>query len=96
MTSMSWTSPTDIKAKLQRLWDNGRLLTVKNTADPLYPISIALNHPGPQDVSHRFEEARIWVRELEEGAKPVKGYGYEIVWTEINNRHIGKNSLPTS
>ncbi len=93
---MPWTTPSDIQAKVRRLWESGRWLAANLKGEPLFPISFSLAHPGPEDLSSRFEEARRWIQELEAGAKATRGFGYEIVSTEINNRHIGKNSLPTS
>lgn len=93
---MAWTSPADIQAKVRRLWDNGRLLAAGLKDEPLFPLSFSLAHPGPEDLSNRFEDARRWIQELEAGARAAKGFGYEIVRTEINNRRIGRNILPTS
>src|SRR5471030_2597533 len=41
-----------------------------------------------------FNEARRWIRALEEGARPALGYGYDIVWRDINHRQLGRNRLP--
>ncbi|MDQ3001361.1 MAG: DUF2220 family protein [Fibrobacterota bacterium] len=72
------------------------MLAASLKGEPLFPISFSLAHPGPEDLSNRFEEARRWIQELEAGARAAKGFGYDIVSTEINNRRIGRNSLPTS
>lgn len=93
---MSWTTPADIRAKVSRWWECGRLLSATLGDEPLFPASISLSHPGSEDLSRLFEASRRWVRELEEGAKAARGHGYDIVFTEINNRHIGRNQLPTS
>lgn len=93
---MAWTTPADIEAKVRRLWDSGRLLAAHLKDEPRFPISFSLAHPDPEDLSNRFDEARRWIQELEEGSKAAKGYGYEVISTEINNRRIGRNSLPTS
>ena len=93
---MAWTTSSDIQTKVRRLWESGRWLIAGLKGESLFPVSLSLAHPGPEDLSSRFEEARRWIQELEAGAKPAKGFGYDIVSTEINNRRIGKNSLPTS
>ena len=93
---MAWTTPTDVQAKVRRLWDSGRLLAADLKGEPLFPVSFSLAHPGPEDVSERFEEVRRWIRDLEGGARDAKGFGYDIVSVEINNRRIGKNHLPAS
>lgn len=93
---MPWTTPADIQAKVRRLWESGRWLTASLKGGSLFPVSFSLAHPGPEDLSNRFEEARRWIQDLEAGAKPAKGFGYDIVSTEINNRRIGRNNVPTS
>src|SRR5690606_21566520 len=82
--------------KVSRLWDNGRLLAAGLKDESLFPLSFSLAHPSADDLSGRFEESRRWIRELETGAKTATGFGYEILRTEINNRRIGRNDLPTS
>jgi hypothetical protein len=37
---------------------------------------------------------RAWIRALEEGARPARGFGYEILWEESNNRQLGRNRTP--
>lgn len=96
LTAMHWTTPSDIQAKVRRLWESGRLLAAGLKGELLFPVSFSLAHPGSDDLSNRFEDARRWIQDLEAGAKFVKGFGYDIVSTEINNRRIGRNSLPTS
>lgn len=93
---MPWTTPADIQAKLERQWDKGRLLTASLQGETPFPLSMALSHPGAEELSERFDEVRQWILALESGSRKVRGFGYEIVWTETNNRRIGKNSLPTS
>lgn len=93
---MRWTPPSGIQAKVRRLWESGRWLTAGLKGEPLFPVSFSLAHPSPEDLSDRFEAAQRWIQELEAGAKTAKGFGYDIVSTEINNRRIGRNNVPTS
>ncbi len=96
LTKVTWTTPADIQAKVRRLWVSGRLLAASLVGESIFPLSISLSHPGSDDLSNRFEDARRWIQDLEAGAKAAKGFGYDIISTEINNRRIGRNSLPTS
>lgn len=93
---MPWTTPSDILAKVRRSWESGRWLASGLKGETLFPISISLAHPSPEDLSNRFADAQRWIQELEAGAKSAKGFGYVIVSTEINNRRIGRNNVPTS
>ena len=31
---------------------------------------------------------------LQEGSKQRRGFGYDIIWTEINHRQLGRNQMP--
>ncbi len=44
--------------------------------------------------AQHFEEARTWIRTLEEGARERRGFGYDVEWTEINHRQLGRNRVP--
>ena len=64
-----WTRPEDVRAKVQRLWDTGRLLACALTGEELFPLRLPLRRPkGPALAAH-FEAARAWVRALEEYVK---------------------------
>jgi hypothetical protein len=87
---MTWTTPDELRAQLQRCWDRGELLSpVERT--PSFPMALRLRRPTPRDLSERFEEVRVWIRTLEAGAVA----GYEIVWSEINHRQLGPNRVPS-
>ena len=90
MTASPWTSPHDIQAQLQRLWDDGRLLSARLNGDPLFPFELGVRQPNAATLVAQFDDVRRWIRALEEGA----GRGYEIVWRDINHRQLGRNRLP--
>jgi hypothetical protein len=94
MTAMSWTTPDEIKAQVQRLWDQGRLLAASITGDPLFPLQLRLRRPGARDLSDRFDAVRAWIKRLDEDARPNRGFGYEIDWGEVNHRQLGRNRVP--
>jgi hypothetical protein len=91
---MSWTTPDDIRAKVQRLWDGGQILAADIKGEPLFPLALRLRRPGSCDLSDRFDAVRGWIKRLDEGAKPSRGFGYEIVWEEVNHRQLGRNRVP--
>ena len=45
-------------------------------------------------MGQRFDEVRAWIRNLEEGSRTTRGFGYEIEWIEINHRQLGRNRIP--
>lgn len=97
MSVPTWTTPEQIRAQVQRVWDDGRLLAARLDADAdaaLFPMTLNLRQPTANALSEQFDAVRHWIRQLEEGGKPVKANGYEIVWREINHRQLGRNKLP--
>lgn len=94
MSRSAWTTPEHIRAQLQRLWDDGRLLAARLEGPSLFPLTLNVRPPAASSLSDQFDEVRRWIRQLEDGAKPVKSHGYEIVWREINHRQLGRNKLP--
>ena len=93
---MAWTTPDDVRAQVQRLWDRGRILAARLGAEPLFPLALRLSRPEVRELSDRFAEARDWIRTLEEGSKKATGVGYEIVYAEVNHRQLGLNRVPQS
>lgn len=91
---MGWTTPDDVRTQIQRLWDRGQILAARLSRQPLFPWSARLARPGPRELSQRFEEARAWVRALEDGSRRVLGHGYDVVYAEVNLRELGKNRVP--
>lgn len=94
MSALPWTTPDNIQAQLQRLWSDGRLLAARCNGAALFPLELGVRQPNAATLMEQFDNVRHWIRQLEEGSKPVKGYGYEIVWRDINHRQLGRNRLP--
>ncbi len=93
---MAWTTPDDVRAQIQRLWDRGHILAARLGGEPLFPCAVRLKRPQVRELSDRFADARAWIRTLEEGSKSAVGAGYEVVYTEVNHRQLGTNRVPQS
>ena len=103
---MSWTTPADFRAQVQKHWDNGRLLrdavgasggSHELETDRLsFPLTLRLRGPTPRELATRHDEVRAWIRELEAASRAALGCGYDIVWSETSNRVIGRNRIPGS
>jgi hypothetical protein len=91
---MDWTSPDDLAAQIGRLWQRGRLLSTRFDGAGFYPLTLRLKRPGSQELGHRFEDVRVWIAALVAGSRERRGFGYDIIWEEINNRQLGRNRLP--
>lgn len=94
MKGGEWTGPEDIRGRLSKLWDGGRVLSAIVSGEPLFPLEIPLRSPEGKDLPERFGEVRDWVRELESAAREKRGFGYEILWKEFDHRLVGRNRLP--
>lgn len=88
---MHWTTPADIKAQVQRYWDDGRLLAASISGEPLFPLTLRLRRPDAKEMAERFGEVREWIRSLEEGSR---SFGYDIEWEEVRHRQLGRNNVP--
>jgi len=93
---MAWTTPDDVRAQVQRLWDRGRILAARLGGETLFPLALRLTRPQVRELSDRFAEARAWIRALEEGSKSAMDTGYEVVYAEVNHRQLGTNRVPQS
>src|SRR5580658_9845004 len=87
---MNWTVPNDLRQHLQRLWDSGRLLSAPLRGEQLFPLRLNLRAPTPRSLSEQFDDVRSWIRQWETGA------GYQLEWSEINHRILGRNRIPAA
>lgn len=86
---MTWTTPSDLRAQVQRLWDQGVLLRAQLDSEPLFPLALRFKRPDSKALAERFDEVRQWIRQLQEG----EGH-YRLDWQEINHRQLGRNQVP--
>jgi hypothetical protein len=93
---MDWSTPDDLEAQVQRLWDRGRLLVAPSDGGSAFPLSLRLRRPESSAMSDRFDDVRRWIRALEDGSRANRGFGYEIEWTEIDHRQLGRNRVPAA
>ncbi len=90
-----WTTPADLRALTEKLWDKGQLLACLVQAGDLFPLRLTLKVPGSADLSQRFDEVRSWARALQTGAGVAKRRGYRIVVRDVKHRVIGANQVPS-
>ena len=87
---MSWTTPADLRAQVQRLWDRGDLLRATVTDAVSWPLRLNLKVPSASDLSDRFEAVRDWVRTVADTPQ------VRIEWREWNHRVQGMQRLPAA
>ena len=88
----SWRGPSDLRKRLEKLWERGDLLRRLFRNDPA-PLSLPLAPPGSRELLERFGEVRSWARALEESAARE---GYRLVTRSLNHRVLGENRLPVA
>lgn len=89
----AWTDTEELRDRLRRDWDSGRLPRALLGAGDDFPLRIALRGPTASELGRRFDEARTWIAGLTAGeSRP----GYRLEWRELNHRQLGRNSLPVA
>jgi len=86
---MNWTTPAELKAQVQKLWDRGLILSSLIGGESVFPRRLTLKGPDSRELSNSFAEVRDWLARLTSAAKP-----YRIVWRTVNHRILGTNELP--
>jgi hypothetical protein len=85
---MNWTSPADLRAQVQKLWDRGEPLTSLVTGEPLFPKRLVLKGPTSAEMVSHFDEARDWIGEL-------RSMPYcRLEMREFKHRVLGANAIP--
>ena len=92
---MSWTTPSDLREQVMRVWERGKILSAGITGETLFPLKLSMRRPDARAIGQSFEAVRGWIRELEENSRSGRGFGYEIDWADINHRQLGPNRMPS-
>lgn len=93
---MDWSTAEDLQVQVRRLWDRGRLLVAPGEGGAEFPLPLSLRRPNSRAMSDRFDDVRRWIRALDDGSKARRGFGYEIEWTEVEHRQVGRNRVPAA
>lgn len=84
---MSWTSPADLRAQVQKLWDKGQLLLPASGA---FPLRLRLTAPTSTELTERFDEVRAWIANLRQNTPYLR-----IEQREFRHRVLGSNAVPS-
>jgi hypothetical protein len=85
---MSWTSPADLRAQVQKLWERGDILSSLVTGEPFFPRRLALKCPTSAEMTDRFDAVRAWIGELR------KASYCRVEMREFRHRVFGANTVP--
>lgn len=87
---MTWTTPADLRAQVQKLWDRGVLPGAVCGDEVDFPLRLKLKGPTSKELSDRFSQVQEWISDL------TRGVGrYRIEWRTINHRVLGINDIPS-
>jgi hypothetical protein len=92
MSHPNWTQLADIRKRLEKRWHNGELLRACHQPNALFPLRLPLKKPGPGQLVDQFDAARSWIKHWQTAATQ----DLELEWQTINNRQLGRNSLPVA
>lgn len=87
---MTWTTASDLKAQLARLWERGELLRDAVTGNTRFPLRLSCKLPASADITERFERVRSWAMAL------AKADRLRLEWQDIRHRVQGLQRLPSS
>jgi hypothetical protein len=85
-----WSTATDVRAAVQRLWDQGRILTARLRGEALFPLEIPLRVPTVADMGEQFGAVQDWARQLQTGG------GYTLRTRDVNHRQLGRQQVPAA
>jgi len=85
---MTWTTPTDLRAQVQKLWDKGLILSSLAGGETLFPRRLTLKGPSSSELTDRFEQVRTWIADLRRGSH------YRVVMRDVRHRILGANQIP--
>ncbi|KFI09073.1 DUF3322 domain-containing protein [Massilia sp. BSC265] len=91
-----WSGPDAIAAGVRQLWDSGAILRARLEGSSIFPLELRLRQPGGAEMGQAFEAVRTWIGALVGMAREARGFGYELVWRDINHRQLGRNRIPVA
>ena len=85
---MSWTTQAELRARVQRWWDDGDLLACAGGDGAPFPRRLVCKGPASGELVERFDEVRRWSAALC-GMPHVR-----ITMREFRHAVLGRNALP--
>ncbi|MDD5478309.1 DUF3322 domain-containing protein [Rhodoferax sp.] len=91
---MTWTTPADLRAQVQKLWDKGELLRPCVLGEVMPPRRLRLIGPSSTELAERFDEVRAWMKALGCNAPADSAPRYRIVSRQFRHRVLGECAVP--
>lgn len=87
---MSWTTPADLRAQVQRLWDRGELLRACVSDSIDWPLRLTFKTPAAADLANSFQAVRDWVSAVADTPR------VRLDWRERTHRVQGRQRIPAA
>jgi hypothetical protein len=84
-----WSTPNTIRARLQRKWDTGDVLTERARGDAFVPVDLPIRGPTASELGARYAEVAAWAREWAQVAAPAA-----VRAKVVGARRTGANAIP--
>lgn len=85
---MKWTTPADLRAQVQRMWDKGVILSSLAGGEELFPRRLALRKPSSAELADRFQDVRRWIADLRLEKR------CRVVMRDLRHPLLGNNAVP--
>ena len=91
---MTWTTPADLRAQVQKLWDKGELLRPCVLGEPMPPRRLRFTGPSSAELTDRFDAVRAWMKALGCNAAADSAPRWRIVPRAFRHRVLGECAVP--
>ena len=95
---MTWTTPSDLRVQVQKLWDKGDLLRPLVQGDAMPAKRLRLVGPTSTELTERFDAVRAWMADLRQVTRmpcsAAPKAGYRITLREFRHRVLGHSAVP--
>ena len=86
----NWSTPSDLKNRLRRLWQRGEILASSLAQEPLFPLRLPIKGPTSAQISADFTATRDWIADwCNQKAIPIE-------WRAFSHRLFGENQMPSA
>lgn len=91
--STPWTTPEQIRGRVQRRWQDGTLLRAYAAGEPFPTIEVPLRGPKASQIGDDLAAVQDWIAALEQGHRDQQRY--TLSYVAVGGRLIGRNEIPS-
>ncbi|MDD2883112.1 MAG: DUF2220 family protein [Rhodoferax sp.] len=91
---MTWTTPADLRAQVQKLWNKGELLRPCVLGQVMPARRLRLTGPNSTELADRFDDVRAWMKALGGNTPADSAPRWRIVSRQFRHRVLGECAVP--